>query len=91
MKVKKVPLRKCLGCNTQKQKRDMIRVVKNKEGEVQLDVTGRAHGRGAYICPDPECLAKAEKRKALARALETEITPEIYEKLRAEIEKHGKQ
>ncbi len=91
MKVKKVPLRKCLGCNTQKQKRDMIRVVKNKEGEVQLDITGRAHGRGAYICPDPECLAKAEKRKALARALETEITPEIYEKLRAEIEKHAKQ
>lgn len=91
MKVKKVPLRKCLGCNAQKQKRDMIRVVKNKEGEVQLDVTGRAHGRGAYICPDPDCLAKAEKRKALARALETEITPEIYEKLRSEIEKHGKQ
>lgn len=91
MKVKKVPLRKCLGCNTQKQKREMIRVVKNKEGEVQLDVTGKAHGRGAYICPDPECLAKAEKRKALARALETEITPEIYAKLRVEIEKHGKQ
>lgn len=91
MKVKKVPLRKCLGCNEQKQKRELIRVVKSKEGEVSLDVTGRANGRGAYICPNPECLAKAEKRKSLARALETEITAEIYAKLRDEIEKHGKQ
>lgn len=88
MKAKKVPLRKCLGCNEQKQKREMIRVVKNKEGVVELDFTGRANGRGAYICPNSECLAKAEKRKSLERALETQISKELYEKLREEIEKY---
>lgn len=91
MKAKKIPLRKCLGCNEQKQKRELIRVVKNKEGVVQLDFTGRANGRGAYICPSTECLAKAEKRKSLERALETQISKELYQQLREEIEKNEKQ
>ena len=88
MKTKKVPLRKCLGCNEQKQKRELIRVVRTKEGQVLLDFTGRANGRGAYICANPECLTKAEKRKSLERALETEISKELYEQLRSEITKN---
>lgn len=90
MKKRKVPLRKCLGCNEQKDKRELIRVVKNKEGDIHLDTTGKAHGRGAYICPDPECMEKAIKRKSLERAFSVKIDEAIYEKLREEIKKHGK-
>lgn len=90
MKTRKVPLRKCVGCNEQKDKRELIRVVRNKEGEISLDVTGKAHGRGAYICPSEECMESAIKRKSLQRAFSIKIEEEIYEKLREEIKKHGK-
>ncbi len=90
MKQRKIPLRKCVGCNEQKDKRELIRVVLNKEGDISLDVTGKAHGRGAYICQDEECMEKAIKRKSLERAFSKKIDAEIYEKLREEIKKNGK-
>jgi len=86
MKTRKVPLRKCLGCNEQKDKRELIRVVKNKDGEIFMDLTGKANGRGAYICKSLECYEKAYKRKALERALQTKIDEAIYESMRKELE-----
>ncbi|MCH4890907.1 YlxR family protein [Acidaminobacter sp. JC074] len=86
MKTRKVPLRKCLGCNEQKDKRELIRVVKNKDGEIFMDLTGKANGRGAYICKSLECYEKAYKRKALERALQTKIEEEVYESMRKELE-----
>lgn len=86
MKVKKIPLRRCVGCNESKPKKELIRVVKNKEGEIFIDLTGKANGRGAYLCKDAECLKKAFKSKRLERALETKIPDEIYERLEKEIE-----
>lgn len=86
MKVKKIPLRRCVGCNESKPKKELIRVVKNKEDEIFIDLTGKANGRGAYVCKDAECLKKAFKSKRLERALETKIPDEIYERLEKEIE-----
>lgn len=85
MKNKKIPLRKCVGCQEQKPKKEMIRIVRNKEGVMSVDFTGKAHGRGAYICPDPECLKKAQKKKALNRAFSCDVSNEIYEKLASEM------
>lgn len=90
MQKKKVPLRKCVGCNEQKPKKELIRIVRNKEGEMSVDFTGKAHGRGAYICPDKECLKKAEKKKSLNRAFGCEVNQEIFKKLYEELEAHGK-
>ena len=78
-------MRLCLGCNVSKDKRELIRVVKNKEGEIFIDKTGKANGRGAYICNSPDCLEKAIKAKRLSRAFSAEIPAEIYDKLRVEI------
>ena len=85
IKPKKVPMRMCLGCREMKEKRQLIRVVRSPEGEVSLDFKGKKPGRGAYVCPNPECLKKARKSRALERALETSIGEEIYERLEAEI------
>jgi len=85
MKARKVPLRKCVGCGEQKPKKDLIRIVKNKDGELFVDFTGKANGRGAYICPELKCLQTAQKRKALNRALECEISTEIFERLEQEL------
>ncbi|MGI6664689.1 MAG: RNase P modulator RnpM [Christensenellaceae bacterium] len=81
-KTRKTPVRMCVACREGKPKRDLIRVVKNKEGEISIDTTGKAQGRGAYICPDLACLEKAYKIKALHRALETEIDEETFEGLK---------
>lgn len=78
---KKLPLRRCLGCNAQKPKRELVRVVRTPQGTVALDATGKLAGRGAYLCPQPACLAKARKAKRLEHALEVEIPPEVYEAL----------
>lgn len=85
MKVRKVPLRKCVGCGEQKPKKSLIRIVKNKENELFVDFTGKANGRGAYICPDIGCLHIAQKKKALNRALECEISQEIFQRLEQEL------
>lgn len=83
---KKVPMRQCLGCREMKPKRELIRAVRSPEGNISLDFKGKASGRGAYVCPDPQCLKKAIKAKALERALSVQIPPEIYEALEKEME-----
>lgn len=80
--LKKLPSRTCIGCNEKKLKNDLIRVVKNKEGEISLDKKGKANGRGAYLCDNIQCLEKAIKSKRLERTFETSIENEIYESLR---------
>ena len=84
---KKIPLRKCIACAESKPKKELIRIVKNNQNEVSVDLTGKANGRGAYICSNIECFELAHKNKKVARALETEITDEIYEKLKEVIDK----
>ena len=87
---KKIPQRQCMGCRERKDKRDMIRVVRGTDGTVSLDFGGKMNGRGAYICPDPECLKKAIRSKALDRSLEVTIPEEVYDRLQKEMEgNHG--
>lgn len=85
-KVKKVPQRKCIACQDRDNKKELIRIVKNKEGHIFLDKTGKANGRGAYICNCSECFKKAIKSNALSRAFKMEIPEEVYESLIKEIE-----
>ena len=89
-KVKKIPQRKCIVCQDRDSKKELMRIVKNKEGEIFLDPSGRANGRGAYICKDSVCLKKAIKTKALNRAFKVEVSDEVYEKLLAELESYDK-
>ena len=84
-KLKKLPQRTCIGCNSQKNKNELIRIVKNKDGDISIDRTGKANGRGAYICDSIECLEKAIKSKRLNKIFETNISDEIYENLRGVI------
>ena len=83
---KKIPMRQCLGCREMKPKRELIRTVKSPEGVVSLDFKGKMPGRGAYLCPSAECLKRAEKSKALSRAFEVQIPPEVMEELRKQME-----
>jgi len=83
---KKIPQRQCMGCRERKPKRDMIRVVRCTDGEVRLDFSGKLNGRGAYICPDRQCLMKAQKTRSLERSLEVPIPEEVYERLSGEME-----
>ena len=78
---KKIPMRQCVGCREMKPKKELIRAVKSPEGHISLDFRGKAPGRGAYVCPDPACLKRAIKSKALERAFETQIPQEIYDGL----------
>ena len=83
---KKIPQRQCMGCRERKAKREMIRVVRCTDGTVSLDFGGKMNGRGAYICPDPECLKKAQRSKALERSLEVPVPEEVYARLTKEME-----
>ncbi len=83
---KKKPMRQCLGCREMKPKKELIRVVRSPEGEISLDFKGKASGRGAYVCPDPRCLKKAIKARALERAFSAQIPQEIYERLESQME-----
>jgi predicted RNA-binding protein YlxR (DUF448 family) len=83
---KKIPQRQCMGCRERKAKKEMIRVVRGTDGTVSLDFSGKLNGRGAYICPDPECLKKAQKAKSLERALEVPIPEDVYSRLQKEME-----
>lgn len=80
--MKSLPQRTCIGCNEKKNKKDLIRVVRSKDGEITIDRTGRANGRGAYLCDCIECLEKAIKNKRLEKSFEMKIEDDIYEKLR---------
>ena len=82
---KKVPMRQCVGGAEMKSKREMIRVIKTPENEVVLDSTGKKNGRGAYVCPNLECLKKARKSKGIERAFKMAIPNDVYEKLEKEM------
>lgn len=86
---KKIPLRQCVGCREHKEKSQLIRVVRSPEGEVSLDLRGKKPGRGAYVCPDPVCLKRAVKSRALDRAFGAAVPPEIIETLTAQLEGGG--
>ena len=83
---KKIPQRQCMGCRERKAKRELIRIVRGTDGEVRVDFGGKMNGRGAYICPNPECLKKVRKSKALDRSLEVSIPETVYDRLENEME-----
>ena len=83
--MKSIPQRTCIGCNSKKDKNELIRIVKNKDGKISIDRTRKAQGRGAYICDSIECLEKAIKSKKLERTFETKISEDVYENLRGVI------
>ena len=83
---KKIPQRQCMGCRERMAKKELIRVVRGTDGTVSLDFSGKRNGRGAYICPKMECLAKARKAKSLERSLEAQIPEEVYDRLEKEME-----
>ena len=85
-KVKKIPMRQCMGCNEHKPKMELLRVVRSPEGETPLDFTGRKSGRGAYICREVGCLKKARKSRRLERVLECSISEEVYDAMERELE-----
>ena len=84
-KQKYVPLRRCMACNEQKEKKDLIRIVRSKEGILDIDLTGKKNGRGAYICKREDCLNKVIKTKRLERVLDTKIDEDFYESIRGVI------
>mgnify|MGYP001155284869 CR=1 FL=1 len=84
-KVKKIPQRQCVGCREMKDKKSLLRVVRSPEGQVSLDFGGKKPGRGAYVCHNVECLRKARKTRALERAFEVTIPPEVYDAMEAEL------
>lgn len=86
--MKKPPVRMCSGCQERKLKKELVRVVRSPNGEISLDRTGKKSGRGAYLCPNAECLKKARKRGRLERSLECAVPDEIYRSLEEEIQ-HG--
>lgn len=85
MKTKKIPMRKCLGCGEMKPKRELIRVVKSKEGDISLDLTGKKSGRGAYICKSVECFEKARKARKFERSFSCMISEDIYNSMEGEL------
>ena len=86
---KKIPMRQCLGCREMKPKRELIRVVRSSEGAVSLDFRGKSPGRGAYVCPNAQCLKKAIKTKAFERAFSAQIPEEISRALEVDMEARG--
>ena len=89
MKQRKVPLRKCTGCQEMKNKKELIRIVRNDEGEFLIDFTGKKSGRGAYVCPNSECIEKARKNRGFERSFKSAVPKEVYEELKGEIEKNA--
>lgn len=86
LQAKKVPMRMCTGCGEMKPKRELVRVVKNKEEEISLDLTGKSPGRGAYVCRRSECLKKARKNRRIEKSFRCRIPDEIYDNLEREME-----
>lgn len=84
--MKKIPMRQCVGCREMKPKKELVRVVKSPEGEISMDLRGKAPGRGAYVCRNPECLRKAIRSKALERGFSAAIPQGVYDRLVTELE-----
>ncbi|MFV0516567.1 MAG: RNase P modulator RnpM [Aminipila sp.] len=89
MKTKKIPMRRCVGCMESKTKGELIRIA-GYEGNISIDLTGKAKGRGVYLCPDVDCFEKAQKRKAISRNLDMEIKAEQLQNLFEELKKYEK-
>ena len=88
MKTRKIPMRRCVGCREMKEKRVLIRVVRNPEGRITVDPSGRMNGRGAYLCRDSACFGKARKTRALSREFSAEIGDEVYQDIIGQLEDH---
>lgn len=88
MKTKKIPMRMCLGCGEMRPKRELIRVVRSKEGEISLDLTGKKSGRGAYICKSVECFEKARKARKFERSFSCMISEDIYDSMEGELKEN---
>lgn len=84
--MKKIPMRQCVGCREMKPKKELVRVVKSPEGQISIDLKGKAPGRGAYVCHSSECLRRAIKSNALARGFDTTIPQEVYDLLMEQME-----
>ena len=82
---KKIPMRQCVGCREMKPKKELIRVVRSPEGAVSLDFKGKLPGRGAYVCPDPACLARARKSRGLERAFDAALPAQVWDDLEAQM------
>lgn len=82
-------MRKCTGCNEMKPKKELVRVVRSPEGEISLDLTGKKPGRGAYVCPAAQCLAKARKAGRIERAFSCRIPDEVYDAMEGELKGEG--
>lgn len=89
VKPRKIPMRMCVGCREMKPKKELLRVVKPQDGEAHIDRTGKAPGRGAYVCDSIECLKKARKSRALERALDATIDAAVFDQLEAQIAPQG--
>ncbi len=83
-KVKKIPLRMCIACHEMKPKKELLRIVKNKEDEISIDFTGKKAGRGAYICDNPDCIKKLQKQKLLNKTFSCDCPKEVYERIEEE-------
>lgn len=88
MKTRKIPMRKCIGCMNSFPKKELCRIVKNKDNEIFFDNTGKLNGRGTYICKKTECFEKAVNSKRLSKSLDAEIPEQVYESIKTEIEKN---
>ena len=88
-KVRKIPMRQCMGCNEHKPKGELLRVVRSPEGTISLDTTGRASGRGAYLCRDVQCLRRARKSRRIENTLECTIPEEVWDRMEEELERYA--
>lgn len=84
---KKIPQRMCLGCRQMKPKKELTRIVRTVDGKIEVDITGKKSGRGAYVCKNPECIEIALKQERLSKALDFNITKEMVDKLKEDISK----
>ena len=91
MQTRRVPLRMCTGCGEMKPKKELVRVVRSKEGEISLDLTGKKAGRGAYVCPSADCLKKARKARRIERSFQCRIPDEVYDAMEREMEAYTPQ
>ena len=91
MAQKKIPSRQCIGCMTSRPKKELVRVVRTPSGEISIDLDGKTRGRGAYLCPNPDCLTKAKKKKALERCFEQPVPAEVYDALEAQLTEAAKE
>ena len=89
IKKKKIPMRRCVGCREMKEKRELLRIVKDNEGKIFVDPTGKKNGRGAYVCKSTSCFAQARKAKSLSHEFGCEIPEEVYDEITRQLEAYA--